>query len=392
MQEEVTLMSRITYIGMDVHSTSFSFCALEQCTSGQDQAFAHVTAKPDYKEVVKYINSLKAQRGKDSRFICAYEAGCLGYSLYHQLSQCGIDCVILAPSTILSPVGKRIKTDKRDAENIARSLAHGLGSHVFVPTVEDEEVREYLRMRNDHKNALKVVKQQINSFCLRHGHAYDGTKTKWTVSHLTWLRRLALSPMLREALDEYLAAYEQLTARLNAMEARIEELAAQKRYAGDVKKLCCFLGIKTACALSLIVETGDFRRFAKGELYSAYLGLTPSEHSSGEKICRGRISKAGNTNLRRMLTESAQGICKGQIGHKSKALLARQEGNERDIIIYADRANDRLRRKYYRLIRSGKKKNVAVTAVARELACFIWGMMTNNLELRGERQRQVLAS
>lgn len=385
-------MSRITYIGMDVHSTSFTFCALEPNTSGQDQVFAYANAKPDYKEVVKYINMLKEQRGKDCRFICAYEAGCLGYTLYHQLTQCGIECVILAPSTMLSPVGKRIKTDKRDAENIARSLAYGLGSRLFVPTVEDEEVREYLRMRNDHKNSLKVLKQQINSFCLRHGHAYDSTKTKWTVVHLTWLRHLELSVLLRETLNEYLATYEQLTAKLNAMSARIEELAAQKRYAEDVKKLCCFLGIKTACALSLIVETGDFKRFAKGELYSAYLGLTPSEHSSGEKICRGRISKAGNTNLRRMLTEAAQGICKGQIGHKSKALLARQEGNEKEIIVYADRANERLRRKYYRMIRSGKKKNVAVTAVARELACFIWGMMTNNLELRGERARLTLAS
>ena len=150
-------MSRITYIGMDVHSTSFTFCALEPNTSGQDQVFAYANAKPDYKEVVKYINMLKEQRGKDCRFICAYEAGCLGYTLYHQLTQCGIECVILAPSTMLSPVGKRIKTDKRDAENIARSLAYGLGSRLFVPTVEDEEVREYLRMRNEVKSP-KVCK------------------------------------------------------------------------------------------------------------------------------------------------------------------------------------------------------------------------------------------
>jgi len=152
-------MSSITYIGMDVHSTSFTFCALKPNTSGQDQVFANVNAKPDYKEVVKYINMLKEQRGRDSRFIY------------------------------------------------------------------------------------------------------------------------------------YLATYEHLTAKLNAMDARIEELAAQKRYAGDVKKLCRFLGIKTAYALSLIVETGDFRRFAKGDLYSAYLGLTPSEHSSGEKVVEGGSPK-----------------------------------------------------------------------------------------------------
>ena len=197
-----------------------------------------------------------------------------------------------------------------------------------------------------------------------------------------------MSPLCRETLDEYLTTYEQFVAKIDAMDRRIEELAGQKSSAAKAKKLVCFLDIKTVCALSLIVETGDFYRFAKGDIYAAYLGLTPSEHSSGEHIRRGGISKAGNTHLRRLLTESAQGICKGQIGHKSKDLLARQEGNAREVIVYADRANDRIRRKYYRMIRSGKKKNVAVTAIARELACFIWGMMTDNLEPRTSTQKK----
>ena len=148
-----------------------------------------------------------------------------------------------------------------------------------------------------------------------------------------------------------------------------------------IKKLSCFLGIKTHTALSCVVETGDFRRFARGNVYSAFLGLTPGEDSSAESINRLGITKAGNSHLRRLLIEASKGICKGQIGHKSKDLKARQAGNEPEVIAYADKANERLRRKYYRMIRYGKKKNVAVTAVARELACFIWGMMTDNISI-----------
>ena len=139
------------------------------------------------------------------------------------------------------------------------------------------------------------------------------------------------------------------------------------------------LGIKTHTALSLIVETGDFIRFRKGNVYAAYLGLAPGEHSSAESGGRLGITKAGNSHLRRLLIEAAGGICKGQIGKKSKDLIARQKGNPADVIAYADKANVRLRSKYYRLTRHGKKRNVAVAAVARELACFVWGMMTENI-------------
>lgn len=127
------------------------------------------------------------------------------------------------------------------------------------------------------------------------------------------------------------------------------------------------------------METGDFKRFAKGNIYAAYLGLAPGEDSSAEHVNRLSITKAGNSHLRRLLVEASTGICKGAVGHKSKDLKARQDGNTQEVIAYADKANERLRRKYYKMIRYGKKRNVAVTAVARELACFIWGMMTDNI-------------
>lgn len=130
------------------------------------------------------------------------------------------------------------------------------------------------------------------------------------------------------------------------------------------------------------METGDFTRFSRADCFASYLGLTPGEQSSGETIRRGGITKAGNKELRRLLVEAAQSIGRGRIGYKSKALKARQKGNDSKVIAYADRANERLRRKFYRMTRQGKKYNVAITAIARELACFIWGMMTNHLDVR----------
>lgn len=374
-------MNRIIKIGMDVHSTNYTLCAMEPTIGAQDRIYGEVQVAPDYKEVICFIESLKLKLGLTDQYSieCGYEAGCLGYTLYHQLTNAGIKCVILAPSTMLTQQGQRIKTDKRDAYLIAQCLCYGGYHPVYIPTEEDDSVKEYLRMRDDHKLALKKLKQQINAFVLRHGYPYVGTK--WTMKHVTWLNKLELSPMYRETLNEYMASYEEQEAKIQRYDQRIEEIAAGSRYQAKVKKLGCFLGIRTHTALSLIVETGDFKRFAKGNTYGAFLGLAPGEHSSSKNVNRLGISKAGNTHLRCLLIEAAKGICKGAVGHKSKELRSRQRGQSAEVITYADKANTRLRSKYYRMIRHGKKKNVAVAAIARELACFIWGMMTGNIRI-----------
>ena len=374
-------MKRILKIGMDVHSTNYTLCAMEPVIGAEDRVFANIQVGPDYKNIILFIENLKMKLGLNDTYDieCGYEAGCLGYSLYNQLKSAGVKCVILAPTTMLSEQGKRIKTDSRDAHLIAQCLSYGGYHSVYIPTEEDDSVKEYLRMRVDHKKTIKRLKQQISMFCMRHGYHYDGVN--WTAAHIKWLKQLELSPMYRETLNEYLASYEELTAKIERFDARIEEIASQAEYTEKVKKLGCFLGIKTHTALSLIVETGDFSRFAKGNVYAAYLGLAPSEHSSGEKINRLRITKAGNSHLRTLLVEASEGICKGAVGSKSKALKQRQQGNKAEVIAYADKANTRLRSKYYRLMRHGKKRNVAVTAIARELACFVWGMMTDNIDV-----------
>jgi transposase len=380
-------MNRIIKIGMDVHSTNYTLCAMEPVLDGEDRIFTNIQVTPDYENVIQFIDNLKERLGSSDSYSieCGYEAGCLGYSLYHQLTKAGVKCTILAPTTMLTQQGKRVKTDKRDAVMIAQCLSYGGYHAVHVPTDQDASVKEYLRMRDDHKLALKKIKQQINAFCLRHGYIYDSHK--WTIRHLDWLKKLDLSELYRETLNEYMTSYEEQTAKIERFDKRIEELAADSDYHENVRKLSCLLGIQTYTALSLIVETGDFKRFRKGNTYAAFLGLAPGESSSGEKISRTGITKAGNNHLRTLLIEAATGICKGQVGHKSKALCARQAGNPAEVIAYADRGNIRMRSKYKRMIRHEKKRNVAVAAIARELACYVWGIMTNHIEPREEGKK-----
>ena len=166
--------------------------------------------------------------------------------------------------------------------------------------------------------------------------------------------------------------YHHLVERITCFDNRTQEIAYGAKYKDKVEKLECFIGIKTHTALSLIVETGDFSRFAKGNLYGAWLGMIPCQSASGPKDNRFGITKAGNSHLRKLLSESAQSLSKGQVGYKSKDLRRRQSKCSGEVVAYADKANERLRRKYFKM--------VARMAVARELACFIWGMMTDNIE------------
>ena len=364
-------MTSIIYVGMDVHTAHYTLC----CYSFEnDQLFASTQVEPDYKNILKYLERI-SKNYDDCHFLCGYEAGSLGYTLYHQLTEHNIDCVILAPSTMPKTVKAEIKTDKRDAAKIAKCLAYNTYSAVYIPDAEDNAVREYIRMRNDAKDALKRIKQQLLSFCKRHGKHYtDGSN--WTQKHIAWLNKQDFgNAILQETFREQIILYNQACSKLEMFDKRIEELAQQERYAENVKKLSCLIGVKTFTALGMLVETGDFNRFQKAEHYASYLGLVPGEHSSGESTKRTGITKAGNSHARKLLIESAQSYSRGAVGSKSKTLAARQAGNDPEVIAYADRANERLKRKCYKIM-FRSKRNIAVTAVARELACFMWGMMT----------------
>jgi transposase len=370
-------MNSIVYIGIDVHKESYTLC----CFRPEDDAAKHtVKIKSDYKQVLNYIDKMRSYYGEETEFFCGYEAGPLGYKLYHQLTERNIGCAIMAPTSMGVTNTNRIKHDRGDAANIAKCLAFRLYSPVHVPTQQDEQVKEYLRMRDDQKEALKKVKQQILAFVLRQDNKYDLGRSNWTIAHLKWLKALKFDGLLQEAFEEYMITYDYLVNKIDRITVRIEEIAEQERYADKVSRLTCLIGVKTYTALSVIVETGDFNRFAKAEQYASYLGLVPSEESSGSTQRKGGITKAGNSQIRRMLVESAQSYTRGAIGHKSKELNRRQNGNELSVISYADKANERLRRKFYRMVlNNGTPRNKAATAIARELACFMWGLMTDNI-------------
>ena len=368
-------MTSILYVGLDVHTTNYTICSY---SFPEDRFFAEIQVSPDYNEILKYLDRLRSMRGRDCQFLCGYEAGCLGYSLYHQLTYHGVDCVILAPSTMGKFDNLVHKNDHRDARNIAKCLAYNTYKAVHVLTEIDEAVKDYMRMRDDANAALKTVKQQIIAYCTRHSFLFDG-RSKWSKRHLDWLHKLDFgNDIMNEVLQEYMIRFYQLQEKVELYDSRIEQFSQMEEYKEDAAKLQCFIGVKTHTAMALLSEVGDFNRFESAERFAAYLGLVPRDHSSAENGKHLGITKAGNAHLRRLLVESAHCYTRGKIGYKSKALAARQKGNSPQVITYADKANERLRRKFYRLS-SHTKHNVAVTAVARELACFVWGMMTDHL-------------
>ncbi len=185
------------YVGMDVHKESFTLCAY---TIDAEKGSHFQRTEADYKNVLKYLEFLRTVYGNNANFICGYEAGCLGYTLYHQLTEHQVNCVILAPTTMLEQRSKRrIKTDRRDAEIIAKCLAQHNYSPVHIPTATDEETKEFLRMRDDHKLALKKVKQQILAFCLRHNYRYDGNSHWTAVAYATYIW-----PVIKETTEDIL--------------------------------------------------------------------------------------------------------------------------------------------------------------------------------------------
>lgn len=370
-------MKSILSVGMDVHKNSFSLCAYDGYTG---EIVSESTFASDVKLVIKFIEKLESRYDNDVEIKCGYEAGCLGYSLYKSLTARGVDCVILAPTTMqISAKNKVVKNDRMDALNIAKNLASGSYKAVYIPDDEDAEIKEYIRMIQDFKKELKRIKQEICAFILRHGYQYGG-KAKWTISYMKWIRELEMSEIQRETLNEYIAEMESLKDKIERFENRVDEMYQSERYHEKVSELRCFKGIDTMAAMTIQVETADFKRFPNAKAYASYTGLTTGEHSSGDKNNRTCITKQGNTVIRKTLVECAQALVRGSVyAKKSQRLKSRQKGMDVNVVAYADKATQRLMRKYQKLIERNVPRNKAIVAVARELACFIWGMETGNI-------------
>ncbi|MEI3504157.1 MAG: transposase [Anaerovoracaceae bacterium] len=209
-------MNTIVYVGMDVHKESYTLCCYSY---DRDKVEFKQTIPSDYRLVLKYMERVREQYEGEVKFVCGYEAGCLGYSLYHQLTDHAVDCKILAPTTMAITNTNRVKTDRRDAGNIARCLAFHTYSEVYVPDDEDNAVKEYIRMRDDQKLMLKKIKQQILAFVLRKGKRFEGEEY-WTITHLKWLKKLELKGLDKETLSEYMITYEYLTDKIQRMDEK----------------------------------------------------------------------------------------------------------------------------------------------------------------------------
>jgi transposase len=309
------------------------------------------------------------------RIRCCYEAGPCGFALYRYLVERGVPCEVIAPSLIPHRAGDRIKTDRRDAQQLAILYRAGALTAIRVPTVEEEAVRDLLRCREDVQADLQRARNRLSKFLLRQGHRYTKTKTPWGSRHVEWLRGLRWSLTAHaQTFTAYLRAVDEATERLVALNDALRAYVTMVPFAESVRRLRCFKGVNDLTALTIAAELGDARRFASAPRLMAFVGLVPSEHSSGSHRARGAITKTGNAHLRRVLVEAAWHY--RHHPHRGRGLLARQRGATPSVVQQSWAAQHRLFRCYRRLVARGRPHQLAVTAVARELTGFLWGALT----------------
>jgi transposase len=356
----------ITYVGLDVHKDTIAIALAEADKRGEVREHGKIANTPS---ALKALTTKLARGGHELRF--CYEAGPCGYGIQRQLSADGHGCVVVAPSLIPRKPGEWIKTDRRDAINLAKLHRAGELTPVWVPDPMHEAIRDLVRARLAAVRALRQARQQLSGFLLRHGHHYN--RTAWTLMHRRWLSGLRFDqPIHHIVLEECIAAVEGATARRNRLEAHIDAMLPDWSLAPAVRSLQALRGMAMVAAATLVAELGDITRFAKPSQLMAYLGLVPSEHSSGNTRRQGGITKAGNGAARRVLIEAAWSY--RFPARISREQLLRQESLAKPIRDTAWKAQERLCRRYRKLIRAGKLPTVATAAIARELAGFVWAI------------------
>ena len=362
-----TSIAPITYVGLDVHQDSISVALLRPDPPSLDED--QIANTP---EAVRKL----VRRWKDPAAVrVCYEAGPTGYGLQRTFATLGVDCSVIAPALIPKRAGERVKTDRRDARKLAGLFRAGELTAIRIPLPEEEAVRDLVRAREDLTEDILRARHRLSKFLLRHDRVYREGKTKWTARHLAWVRRQRFDVAGLDALlEQHLAIIDARLRQRELMDAAIERLATSVPYATDVRRLCCLRGVKTLSALTLLVEVGDFRRFATAASFMGFTGLVPSEASSGERHRRGSITKTGNAHLRRVLVEAAWAYRqKPAVGSRWRTRFADQPA---ELVGYTIAAQHRLHARYGRMTQRGKLSTVATVAIARELAGFVWGVMT----------------
>jgi transposase len=358
-------MQEIRFVGLDVHKESITIAVAE---GGGGAAMAVATIPHDTNVLLKHLRRLATK----AAIRCCYEAGPTGFTLCRAIRREGIECIVIAPSLTPRRPGDQVKTDRRDAEKLARFLRSGDLTEVHVPDASTEAMRDLERARECAKRAQGVARRQLQKFLLRNGHRYDG-KTSWTGSHMDWIRRRAFEHEAHNrVLADYLQAVDATTERLERATKDIADLVESWSQKPLVKALQALRGVQLLTAVILVAEIGDFRRFATAPALMAYLGLVPSEYSSGDSQYRGRITRTGNRHVRTTLIESAwNNRFRPQV---SRDLKKRHEGISPAVCAIAYKAQHRLYSRYKKLTGRGKNPKKAVTAMARELAGFVWAI------------------
>jgi transposase len=357
---------RITYVGLDVHKDGIVVAIADGGLRGEVREYGRIA------NTAAALDRLMRKLGHDGvglRF--CYEAGPCGYGIQRHLSTRGHECVVVAPSLIPKRPGDRVKTDRRDAASLARLHRAGELTAVWVPDPGHEAMRDLVRARLDAMRALRRARQQLSGFLLRQGCHYG--RAAWTKLHHRWLAGLKFTQAVHHlVLEDYIAAVETAAARRDRLTTQIAAMLPDWTLAPVVAALQTMRGMALVNAVTLIAELGDLSRFANPRQLMAYLGLVPSEHSSGASIKRGGLTKAGNSAARRLLIEAAW--CYRFPARISRELRLRQEAQPKAIREIAWKAQTRLCTRYRKLARTGKPANVVTAAIARELAGFVWAI------------------
>lgn len=359
--------SSTLFVGLDVHKESVSVAYIAQ-EHGSDPVFLGPigTRQCDIDKLTRRLLS------KGGRLVFAYEAGPCGYVLYRYLKKKGFECHVVAPTLIPRKSGDRVKTDRKDAVQLARMMRSGDLMPVYVPTVEDEAVRDLSRAREDTMRDLRSARFRLKSFLLRQDIRYKG-RASWGPAHLRWLSNVTCPTEAQQIVfQEYIRTVEQHKERLLRIEAELKSAVEKWRLAPMVEALQALRGVQFTVAATTLAEVGDLTRFDNPRQLTAYLGLVPSEHSSGEKRRQGGITKCGNSHARRVLVEGAWAY--RYPAKVSRIIQVRQEKVPKPVQDMAWKAQVRLCKRYRRLVGRGKNPTVAITAVARELASFMWGI------------------
>lgn len=354
------MTATMTWVGLDVHARSTHAAAIDRESGELTRARFGAGAV----EVVAWLRALPQP------IHGCYEAGPTGYALYRATEAAGLRVDVVAPSKTPRAAADRVKTDRKDAELLVRLLLAGSLARVAVPSAESEAARDLARAREQVRADLARLRHRVSKLLLRYGRVYDAGGT-WTQAHRQWLAAQRFEHVATElAYLDTLAAIDGLLARRATLDERLSLLATEPAHWPTVSRLRCFHGIETLSALVLHLEVGDFARFQRPGQLAAWLGLVPSLHQSGESETRGSITKTGSGFARRILVEAAwHYLREPRIG---VTLRDRQAGQPDHVLQIARRAQHRLYRLHQRLRARGKPGNVAVVAVARELACFLW--------------------